>query len=261
MADSMPYEPEKNIPQNKNNAMDLTFKNVPINSYEDWENEFKKRHKEDNQWVVGNSEEALARFIMKYDGMISIGYTINEIFKELGIRDNVAFFDHAEIEHASKFDEFKNPRKQDLGVWGETKNVKKLFIGIEAKVNEPFGNTISKALQDAKEYLKNHPNSKAVTRINNLTRDYLGCTPEEVGDLRYQLLYSLAGTACEEADIRFMFPITFITNEYKSDKHEEDYNEFMKKVIGIKQEKVNELYSLPSKNLYSYYTRVALNYD
>lgn len=244
--------------------MDIKFKKVPINSYEEWENEVKKHKKEANQWAVGSSEEALARFILKYNGLISIRYTINEIFNKLGIKDDVAFFDHAEIEHDSKFDDFKNPRKQDLGVWGETKNGKKLFIAIEAKVNEQFGDTIGKALEKAtrEKYLKEHPGSKAATRINNLTRDYLGCTPEEVGELRYQLLYTLAGTACEEADIRFMFPITFITDKYiKREKHEDDYNKFMKKVIGIKEEKVNELYSLPSKNLYSYYTRVALNYD
>lgn len=89
------------------------------------------------------------------------------------------------FEFPSKFDKFKNPRKNDLSLV-----IGKTYIAIEAKVDEPFGETIEIAKNSAKKYQEEHPQSNRINRIENLIEEYLKYS--DYKDLRYQLLFYFA---------------------------------------------------------------------
>lgn len=92
------------------------------------------------------------------------------------------------FEFPSKFDEFKNPRKNDLSLV-----IGKTYIAIEAKVDEPFGETIEIAINSAKKYKEEHPQSNRKTRIEQLINEYLKYNDYSTyKDLRYQLLFYFA---------------------------------------------------------------------
>jgi hypothetical protein len=82
--------------------------------------------------------------------------------------------------------------------WGETRNADLAAVGtgktgvvavtVEAKADEPFGQTIATELAGASA------SSKLPNRISSLSNSVLGRRPCEVGELRYQLLHGIAAT-------------------------------------------------------------------
>lgn len=219
-----------------------------IDSYDKWKAVYKEH--DSRHWRLGKSAESLAWFIEECNGLNVIKDKTNEALRQANIDDEVLSFTFGEIEHASRIDDANNQRKQDLALKGTTQKGAKFFIGIEAKVQETFGSKIKDAIKQAQKYKREHKNSKSVAekRIKDLVDKYLDCTHNEAGELRYQPLHTLAGTANETGDINIMIATSFNTKQFKSrKKNESDFNDFMRKVRGIKHI-IGSLYKLELEN-------------
>ena len=106
---------------------------------------------------------------------------------------------------------------------------------IAAKVDESFGDTVSKVYRQAKSREDSGAVTNAPARVeellaaNGLQGDPADC------NLRYQLLYATVGTTAAEADLCVLFVGVFRTELYDSARgveNLEDYLEFMKGVGG-----------------------------
>lgn len=198
---------------------------------------------EERHWEPGRSAEQLSKDFS--DGCPSSG--------ELSLREMISFFcgsDRIEwgpayIEHGSSFDSHPRPRMQDLAIKGKV-NGQSFFIGVEAKVNEPFG---SKSVAGQKSYIEGikakGKNTEADDRLIDLCKDFLSAVPEkDYGKIRYQLLYYLAGSFREEGDIIFMPVIVYHSDKYDSSMGERNYKAYKRfmellgfdKIVGHPQE-------------------------
>ena len=184
---------------------------------------------EERHWEEGRSAERLAHDFS--DGAPSSGEKSLRDAIRLFLKTDDIIWHKAYIEHGSRFDRYRRPRMQDLAIWGEA-NGESFFIGVEAKVDEPFG---SRNVKEQKEYIKSlKKQSKAGDRLNELTADFLaGIDEEKYGGIRYQLLYYLAGSFREDADIIIMPVFAYHSDKYDSVKGRNNYNayeDFMKKL-------------------------------
>lgn len=221
---------------NKNNRL--------ITNLESWKTAFievDKKSKEDNgksNWEEGRSACTLAKYFTTPNIEESYGIKkIEEYFKALGFSN--PRFESAEIEHRSPFDKYKGgTRMQDLVIWGESEKGR-ILACIEAKVDEEFNELLNKAYGTAKQKFEKDPNSNAQKRIEELCDKYLNVSAESIksgdeNDIRYQLLYYLAGSICEAKEygnVVFMPIMVFKTDEYNETKgkmNREDYDLFIK---------------------------------
>lgn len=204
---------------------------------ESWKTAFIEVDKENN-WKEGRSACTLAKYFTTPNIEESYGIKkIEEYFEALGFSN--PRFESAEIEHPSPFDEYSGPRMQDLVIWGESEKGRVLTC-IEAKVDEKFRNEVlNQAYKNAKQDKIKYPNSNAQKRIEKLCDKYLNVSAESINsedenNIRYQLLYYLAGSICEAkeyGDVVFMPIMVFKTNEYNAaegDRNREDYEQFRK---------------------------------
>lgn len=214
--------------------MKFYFRGREIHDKTEWKNAFCAAYKsngDDIHWKEGRSGERLAE---DFIGITPDGTsTIKEMVKRFLKTDNV-FLDYAEIEHASRFDCFPKPRMQDLAIWGEADG-KKVFIGVEAKVDESFGSKTIKEQRDYVNKLKEKGcSTQADKRLDKLVTDFLSGHEEINGALMYQLLYYLAGSVREkDANIVFMPVIVYKSNlysEYKGKKNKDAYEHFMRQL-------------------------------
>ena len=124
--------------------MKIEYKGTPVRSIIDWEKIVFKSENKKKHWESGRSDYSLADFILNKNGVELIKSEVVEVLKEDVI------FDVAYPEYEVRFDNFGKGREHDLGIYGETDSGKTVFIGLEAKVDEAFGDTISTAYLNAK---------------------------------------------------------------------------------------------------------------
>lgn len=221
------------------------FKNDEIHNKAEWKKAFCAAYNSDGDdihWKEGRSGERLAEDFMgaKPEGE----FTMIEMVKRFLKTDDVTL-DYAKIEHASVFDKFPRPRMQDLAIWGQSEG-KKVFIGVEAKVDESFGSTTVKAQRNYVNKLKAEgASTQADKRLDQLIQDFLSGDEDCNGDIRYQLLYYLAGSVRElNSDIVFMPVIVYKSNLYnakKGKKNRDAYKTFMVKLgFTIMPEQIND---------------------
>ena len=140
-------------------------------------------------------------------------------------------------EHRIPFDSFGGePRNADLALTG-SRALGRVAITIEAKADEPFGETVSAALASALERGIENPRSNGVRRIEGLAQALFPPKKKgqpRVGDLRYQLLTAVAGTLAfadaQGASIAVLVIHEFVTDQTTADNHLRnggDYNEFL----------------------------------
>jgi hypothetical protein len=140
-------------------------------------------------------------------------------------------------EHRIPFDSFGGePRNADLALTGSAA-IGRVAITIEAKADEPFGETVAATLAAAIERRIEKPESNGVKRVDALARALF--RPKEkgqprVGDLRYQLLTAAAGTLAfadaQAVSIAVLIVHEFATKDTKDANHIQngvDYNEFL----------------------------------
>ena len=124
-----------------------------INSYDEWREAFFK-YDSSKHWKDGRSAQSLAADFMieSGSGRSMLIQLVEQITGET-IKDTI----EAYIEHESELDNYKGKgRMQDLAVFGNLSNNKKFFIGIEAKVDETFNDTIEKTAEKIKKYKDKH---------------------------------------------------------------------------------------------------------
>lgn len=209
-----------------------------IKNINDWEALVFQSSKKKKHWKVGRSAHSLADFMMSGNGETFIKKIVSELLKE-----NISF-EKAITELEIRFDLYGHGREHDLGIWGTTDSKKKVFIGIEAKVDESFNEKISEAYISAKIKELSGKNTNAPKRIEELLKRNFKEIKPEYFDLRYQLLYSTVGTldAIDDksmADISIMLIIVFQTTLYDEVKGIENYKDYIQFVNSIDSERIN----------------------
>lgn len=213
-----------------------TQKSTRIFSFENWEKAFINVDK--SHWQEGRSAHSLAFHFSNPSVEESHGLTkLRACLDQFGFK--YVIFEEADIEHNSRFDSYRNGRKQDLFINARNGN-KPLAICIEAKVDESFGEYLSTVQKNGEEYLKSHPGSNRLKRLKTLCdKFYMGKNIEELNIIRYQLLHYLAGSISEAkkmSGIAIMPVFVYKTNKYNDkigEQNKDDYNNFMRS-LGFK---------------------------
>ena len=173
-----------------------------LNTLESWKEGFiEVDDKGEQHWEPGYSAHSLGLFFTKGEGKKWLDGLVRSI---LGCPIK---YTAAEIEHESKLDTYRGKhRMQDLAVWGTCPDGRTVFVGIEAKVLEPFGNYSVRDEYEAALLYKQkvNPRSRKPNRVEDIVTElFPGKSPydEPVCNLRYQLMHYLLGSLNEGADI------------------------------------------------------------
>jgi len=192
----------------------------------------------ERNWQPCRSAHALADFVLNKNGAEKIRRVVSVAVGE------PVHFDCATPECRIKFDDFGNPRHHDLGIRGKTERGKSVFVGVEAKVNETFGNPVKTQFKSAS------PTAKQ--RIKCLWKRHALTPKIEESDIRYQLLYSTAGTVEAGADISVFFVMVFQTclyDEKKGGRNYRDYMHFMCEASAKRQDFPDDEFDVHRLNL------------
>ncbi len=194
--------------------------------------------KRPNQWVDGRSAKEAARAWLEGDGKALPAEVASVLAAHKAFGPVLSW--HAEPEAKLQFDSFAGePRNSDLVVHVQDSHGPYL-IALEAKADEPFGETLIETLADAVERHVANTRSNGVFRALQLTGSLLGprqASDPLVKDLRYQLLTACAGALCE-AERRGVSRALMLIHEFVTDKttdgnhnrNAEDLNAFVSRV-------------------------------
>ena len=122
-------------------------------------------------------------------------------------------------EFRASFDSYRgNPSNLDLGICGRVGS-RSLFVGLEAKVDEPFGDkTVCGRYKKAIHELRCNPRSQAHHRIKDLLSRYFAETRDPCDSIfskiGYQLLTGTAGTIARNKDVSVFYILVFKTHKY-----------------------------------------------
>ncbi len=192
-----------------------------VNNLEDW----RILVTPNKNWQPGRSAHSLAEFVINQNG----AYALRE--RVASVLDEPVVFDKAVPEHKVRFDKYRKRRAHDLGIFGKTDSGKSLFVGVEAKVDESFGNYyVSKEWARANKRKTDGKRTKKPERIQELCARFGPSITEKSDDIPYQLLYSVAGTVDEIADLSVFYVAVFRTYAYdagEGKKNHEDYRRFV----------------------------------
>lgn len=179
------------------------------------------------QWKEYRSAHSLAEFILNRNGAEALCMRIGEALGES------VEFKRAIPEMEVRFDQFGRGRVHDLGITGLTASGKSLFVGVEAKVDEPFGALVREAYLSAKARQIAGKSSNAPERIEQLLKLHFHTPSPSMFEVRYQLLYATAGTLAAGADISVLYIVVFKTplfSEIVSAENYRVYVDFMSRV-------------------------------
>ena len=196
-----------------------------ITNLEQWSRTVKRSH-----WKPGRSAYSLADFIMSRKGAAHLESRISSVLSQ-PVR-----LEQGTPEYAARFDRYERPARLDLGICGRTESGHSLFVGLEAKVDEPFGSeTVCQRYEKATETLKSSPRSKAAARVEELLSPYFADDDEpcesRFAGVGYQLLTATAGAVAVEADVSVFYVTVFRTLDYDEDQGREnqlDYDNFLR---------------------------------
>lgn len=187
---------------------------------EDWERY--AGPKKSTQWKDGRSAKEVARAWLSAQGSLPA-----EVTAAIASNPHLGHISswEAEPEALQPFDKFGEPRNCDLAIYANDQ-YGPFLIAVEAKADEPFGQTVGKALTAAVKTLAQNPCSNGVARIEQLLKALIGHGLHEepsLGSLRYQLLTATAGALCtaERAKIKraVFFVHEFVTDVTTDEKH------------------------------------------
>lgn len=229
-------------------------KGNPINTMEDWAKIYSSGSKA-KHWKEGRSAYSIANYVINHNGLEIIKSRVKDVIQEEIIIERVV----PEIEIT--IDKYGQGRVHDLGMFGEKSSV---FIGVESKVDETFGNTILDAYLDASIKKITGESTKAPNRIEDLLALHYGKPDKSVFDLRYQLLYATVGSLEAGFDKSFLYIIVFKTNLYDDLKGIDNYRDYLEFIHSLNGEeldcsrqdsRVHDL-KIGGKTLYSIYEQV-----
>ncbi|WP_289054308.1 DUF6946 family protein [Carboxylicivirga marina] len=178
-----------------------------IYSIDDWHQHCPPKEK-DIQWKDYRSAKEMAKY-----------WTSKEHQKEfLAFIQNVLpgiSFEYAIPEYQTAFDNYRNPRQNDLVIFALYQD-KKVLVSIEGKADEPYGsNLVKEELEKARKTFETKPSSNKLERVKELVErfDHL----PELLNCCYQLLTWLSGSI-EEAKRTKIDTIVLISQEFHSNK-------------------------------------------
>lgn len=222
--------------------MRIECKGTPISTLEEWQNTIfigqKAMH-----WKEGRSAHSLCHFILNNSGDVVIKELVASSIKE------ELTLDVAYPEYQVCFDQYGHGREHDLGIFGQTKSGKNIFVGVEAKVDETFGETIQTKYLTEKAKELNRVTTNAPKRIEELLKFNFQHITRSDFDLRYQLLHATAGTLAVDADVHVLLVLVFKTDDYNEEIGKGNYNDFLKFVKRTEAEELgNDQFKLKRKD-------------
>lgn len=192
----------------------------PLTSLAEWARLYDSP-RSSHQWKQHRSAYSVAEFILNQNGAEDLKARVADAIGE------PVEFERAVPEYEVRFDRFGRGRMHDLGIFGKTSSGKTLFVGVEAKVDEPFGATVRDAYLTAKAKQIGGESTNAPERIEELIRLHFPTPDLSVFDVRYQLLYATAGTLAAGTDVSVLFVVVFKTPLYSETLSAENYREYV----------------------------------
>lgn len=232
--------------------MKIEFKGNTISNLADWKN-FVFIGKKAKDWKEDRSALSLADYMINIKGE-------DKIIELVSSQINEAFtLEIAYPEYQARFDKHGQGREHDLAIFGKTDSGKKIFIGIEAKVDESFGGTVASKYHKGKAKELNGENTNLPIRIEELLKFNFKVITASDFNLRYQLLFSTAGTLSIDADIHILLFLVFKTEGYNPKvgaKNYKDLQAFLKKSEAIEIENNTYKININNKGLIVIYNEI-----
>lgn len=230
-----------------------------IATMEDWEEIYKTGSKE-KHWKVGRSSHAIADYILNWNGTAKIRQRLEEVFnQDIDLENAIPEFE-------IRFDDYGQGRVHDLGIYGTVHSDSTLFVGIESKVDESFGNMIADVYLDAKARQIAGESTKAPERIEGLLGLHFKKLDRHVFNLRYQLLYATQGTIAADAEKSVLYILVFKTDLYDDLKGIDNFRDYITFLNALnaeelecsRQDSLVHRLSIGDKELISIYEQVDL---
>ena len=204
-----------------------------ISSLDQWRRRIFDGTSKIKHWKKGRSAYSLAEFTMDpRKGALYLGKRISSVLS----RD--VTLEQATPEYLAKFDTYSgNPSNLDLGITGHVGRLNdrsSLFVGVEAKVDEPFGSILRSRYSSAMKIRNAGRNTNAPERVKGLLSKYFSVkdSPDSsrFAGIRYQLLTGTAGTVAAPGEVSVFYILVFRTSMYderKGSANQQDYERFM----------------------------------
>ena len=202
-----------------------------VTSLEEWRGLHRDIH-----WKKGRSAYSLADFVLNHNGA---GYLESRLFEVLEREVSICLITP---EKEIRFDRYGRGRFHDLAIEAVVGEDSPLFVGVEAKVNEPPGPTVQRRLEDAEKELLKNPRSKAAERIKGLPELVRpGLELDWMLDIRYQLIHGTLGTIAarrgngQPYDCYVFYVLVFKTSLFDQktgDENHLDYRRFTQRFGG-----------------------------
>lgn len=207
-------------------------KGKEINNLNDWKNFIFNEPKKKKHWKRGRSAYSIADFMMNKNGEKVITDLVSDLLKEK------VTLKKAIPEKEVRFDDYGHGREHDLAIWGETAKGEKIFIGLEAKVDESFNEKVSEVYLKSKSKSINGTPTNTYKRIEALIKKNFKEATPEIFELRYQLLYSTVGTLKVPAAISILLIIVFKTKDYDALKGIDNYKDYIQFIKATKAKEI-----------------------
>lgn len=191
-----------------------------INSLEEWAAIY-ANPQQSHQWKQYRSAYSVAEFMLNEGGGETISRRVSEALG-YGVE-----LERVVPEFELRFDQYGRGRVHDLAVFGRTETGKKLFVGVEAKVDEPFGASVLDVYLTAKTKQIVGLSTRAHERIEQLLALHFTEPDVAMFDVRYQLLYATAGTLAADADVHVFYVMVFRTPLYDESVGAENYRDYI----------------------------------
>jgi hypothetical protein len=213
--------------------MRVTRNGKAINSLRDWET--LAGPKRDSQWAEGRSAFELANAWLG-TGTPAMPAALRDLLESAAVSSGLQV-DEVHPEHRIPFDtRGGEPRNADLAFLGRTA-AGTIAVTVEAKADEPFGDTVEGTLAAAVERWKQNERSQGIGRVMDLLQALLPPASDGLPQakvLRYQLLTAAAGSlayaAAQGAAAAVMVVHEFETGKTRAELHARngaDYNAFL----------------------------------
>ena len=210
-------------------------KNI-LSALQDWE--CLAPPKRADQWKDGRSAKEAARAWLEGGGVHLPPEVASALAKHPSFGPVLKW--DAEPEVKLRFDKFAGePRNSDLVVYAQDMHGS-FLIAVEAKADEPYGETVAGTLAAALERHLKNDRSNGIERVKQLAQALFGPQkPQDppIKEIRYQLLTACAGALCEAERCNYsralMLVHEFVTDKTKDENHcrnAADLNMFLKRL-------------------------------
>ena len=208
-----------------------------VSNLVEWRSRIFDATSKEKDWKKGRSAHSLAEFIMNRKGAAYLETRISAVLSQS------IELERATPEYLAKFDSYPgNPSNLDLGITGHVERLSlrsSLFVGVEAKVDETFGNTVMGRYSSALKTREAGKRTNAPERVKGLLSKYFSVqgSPDSsrFADIRYQLLTGTAGTVAAPGEVSVFYILVFRTSMYDERKglsNLRDYESFIGAACG-----------------------------